>query len=58
LLGRLDILRRDYTANPSEAKELVAVGASPRDSSIDVVEHAAWTGICSLILNLDETLSN
>jgi hypothetical protein len=58
LLGRLEILRRDYTANPSEAKKLVAVGASPRDSSIDVVEHAAWTGICSLILNLDEALSN
>lgn len=58
LSARLVSLRREYAGQPAQAVKLLAVGAFPRDKSLDPVEHAAWTGVCSLILNLDETLNN
>jgi hypothetical protein len=33
------------------------IGESTRDSSIDSKEHASWTVLASMILNLDETLN-
>ena len=57
LTNRLDTLRMQYTDDPQAAEELLAVGEYPHNESIDPQEHAAFTGICSLILNLDETLS-
>ena len=57
LLGRLDQLKAQYSAAPEEAQRLLAVGESPRDEDLDAVEHAAYTGLCSLILNLDEALT-
>lgn len=57
LLGRLEKLRAQFRAELAAARELTAVGEAPRPDGLDVVEHAAWTGLCSLILNLDETLS-
>ena len=39
------------------SKKLVGVGESARDQSLDVARHAAWTALCSLILNLDEALN-
>ncbi|MCA9213052.1 MAG: DUF1553 domain-containing protein [Planctomycetales bacterium] len=49
---------RDHYKNDSEAaKELLSVGESQRDKSLDGVEHAAWTMIASTLLNLDETIS-
>jgi hypothetical protein len=51
---RLDeMYRRDRPA----AERLLATGESPRDKQLDVSEHAAYTALCSLLLNLDETLS-
>ena len=35
--------------------EIVALGTLLR--TVDPAEHAAWTTLCLLILNLDETLS-
>jgi mono/diheme cytochrome c family protein len=49
----IDGFRRDKSA----AEKLVAVGDSPRDTSVDVVELAGWTTIASVLLNLDETIS-
>ena len=46
-----------YRSKTEDAKALVAVGESPVDNSLDVVELAAWTMICNHILNLDEVLS-
>ena len=46
-----------FTTNPAAAEELLSQGASPRDKTIPAAEHAAWTAICSLILNLDETVT-
>jgi hypothetical protein len=49
--------REHFAATPSEAAKLIASGETPLDREIDPVEHAAWTTMCLLILNLDETLS-
>ena len=46
-----------FKASPETAKQLLAVGESARDESLDMQEHAAWTIICQMILNLDETLT-
>ncbi|MDE0575709.1 MAG: DUF1553 domain-containing protein [Opitutales bacterium] len=46
-----------FTKEPERAKQLIAVGDSKPDASIDPVEHATWTLLASMILNLDETLN-
>ncbi len=57
LLARLQRLRAQYGADPEGARKLLRVGESPRDETLDPIEHAAYTGICSLILNLDEVVT-
>ncbi len=58
ILGeRLAALKQQYAASAEEAKKLMKIGESARDESLDVVEHAAFTGLSLLILNLDETLT-
>jgi hypothetical protein len=57
LLSRLAALRMQYAADPDQATQLLEVGDSERDAALDAIEHAAFTGLCSLILNLDESLS-
>lgn len=46
-----------FGENPEDAKEFLAVGDSPRDESIDAIEHAAWMVIAQTLLNLDESLT-
>ncbi len=46
-----------YRADPEAAKALLEVGASSRDESLDVAEHAALAAVCLGILNLDEALT-
>jgi hypothetical protein len=53
LNGRRDSFRKDRQA----AVKLLGVGESPRDRRLDAVEHAAWTTVASVILNLDETIT-
>ena len=49
---------RDVFANDLEAAaQLLSVGDSPRDETLDAAEHAAYTMIANLILNLDETVT-
>ena len=57
LLGRLAKLRAQFAADPAAARQLAAVGEAARPESLDPVEHAVWTALCSLLFNLDETLS-
>jgi hypothetical protein len=55
-----NVLEREhelYSQNPDAAKKLLATGESPRNQSLDPVDHAAWTMLCSAILNLDETVT-
>jgi hypothetical protein len=46
-----------YRADLAAAQSLLAVGAAPRDPSLDLAEHAALTAVCLAIFNLDETLT-
>ncbi len=46
-----------YQANVEGAKKLLGVGASPRNEQLDPAEHAAYTMVASLLLNLDETVT-
>jgi mono/diheme cytochrome c family protein len=58
VVGRIhaDALAK-FKADPEGAKKLLAVGDSPRDATLNVIELAAWTVVASTILNLDETIS-
>jgi hypothetical protein len=46
-----------YQSNPDAAAKLLAHGDSPRDESLDRTEHAAYSAVASLILNLDEVIT-
>jgi len=49
--------REDFQNDPAAAEKLVSQGESPRDSSLDVRELAAYTATASLMFNLDETIT-
>jgi hypothetical protein len=53
----LDQALATFTASPDDAKALIAVGATPADTTLPAPELAAWTLTASQILNLDETLT-
>ena len=57
LLDQLSGQRSHYQDRTDAATELLAHGDSPRNESLDPTEHAAWMVVCSLLLNLDETLT-
>lgn len=46
-----------FKSHPDDAKKLLMVGATPRDESLDPAEHASYTMIGNLLLNLDETMT-
>jgi hypothetical protein len=47
-----------YRQQPNAAAQLLSVGESPRDETLDAVELASYTAVANLILNLDETITN
>ncbi|MFM8415380.1 MAG: DUF1553 domain-containing protein, partial [Planctomycetota bacterium] len=60
----LDALRRMharqlelYGTDLDAAKQLLAVGESPRDKALDPAGHAALASVCLAIFNLDEALT-
>jgi len=55
--GTLDRLRKHYTADRDAALQLLKTGESSRDEKLDPIEHASYTALCTLILNLDEVLT-
>ncbi len=57
LSGRLKELKHQYAGSPEDAKALVTVGEFPLPTGLNTADHAAYTAICSLLLNLDETLT-
>jgi mono/diheme cytochrome c family protein len=57
LLGLYEKQKERFKADPAAADKLLGVGASPRDETLDKVDHAAWTMVASLILNLDEAIN-
>lgn len=46
--------RARFRSDKAAAEVLLKVGASPRDEKLDAAEHAAWTSVGRLLLNLDE----
>ena len=57
LSGRLSAVRAQFASDRGAAEKLAAAGEARRAPGLDPVEHAAWTALCSLLLNLDEVLS-
>ncbi len=49
--------RARYAANEPAAQKYLTAGESPRDESIPAPEHAAWSQVTSLLLNLSETVT-
>ena len=49
--------RQRYAADEAAARTYLANGESPRDESIPVAEHAAWSQVAALLLNLSETVT-
>jgi hypothetical protein len=47
---------KHYQADRDAASKLVNAGFYPRPATLDVAEHAAWTTVASMLLNLDETI--
>ena len=48
--------RRD--PHPDQAQALLKIGESPANEKLDQSELAAWTMVSSILLNLDETVTN
>jgi len=46
-----------FKKDPDAARKLLEVGASAHDTTLDLAEHAAWTSISRVILNLSETIN-
>jgi hypothetical protein len=49
--------RARYAAETTAAEKYLASGESPRDESIPIAEHAAWSQVAALLLNLSETVT-
>ena len=46
-----------FRKNPEAAVKSLKVGESVRNEKLDATEHAAWTAVARMILNLDETIT-
>ena len=49
--------RARYAGDLAAARELITVGLAPTDPRLDPIEHAAWTAIARVLLNLHETIT-
>jgi hypothetical protein len=49
--------RRRYAADEDAARKYLANGESPRKDEIPVAEHAAWSQIAAILMNLSETVT-
>jgi mono/diheme cytochrome c family protein len=54
----LDRQQETYQHDPAAAQKLSSVGDLPRPANLDPVELAAWIGVCNVILNLNETITD
>jgi len=57
LLGVFNEELENYKKNTEAAGKILAVGTTKRDESLNASEHAAWTIVASIILNLDEVIT-
>ncbi len=57
LQNRLGQLRITFSGNTEEAKKLTSIGEYRKNEELDLTDHAAYTVLSSLLLNLDETIT-
>ena len=57
LVAALARERARFARDGAAARALVAHGESPRDGSLPVTDHAAWTQVAAVLLNLSETVT-
>lgn len=57
LLALLQKQTAYYQSSAEESVKLLKVGNFPRNESLPAYEHAAWTSVCRVILNLHETIT-
>ena len=57
LENRLSSLRAEYAADPAAARQVIDTGEYPQPAGIDTTDHAAYTLLCSVIMNLDEAIN-
>jgi hypothetical protein len=57
LLAFLGRMRQEYRSRPEDAKKLLKVGIAPVADGTDPAELAAWTNVCRVTLNLQETIT-
>ena len=56
----LEFVRDERTRmlkQPERAEALLSVGESERSGELNAIDHAVWTLVASLLLNLDETIT-
>ena len=56
LTKRVDSYRELFGSEPEKATQLLSIGETPRDESLDTSEHAAYTALFNMLMNLDEGL--
>jgi hypothetical protein len=49
--------RKEFEADKPSAEKLLSIGQAPRDKQLDAIDHAAWTSLARVILNLHETVT-
>lgn len=52
----LDGVRKEYETRPEDVKKILGVGQAPQASG-DELTLAAWTQVCRVVLNLQETIT-
>ncbi len=58
VLERVFEARRSlYCEDHEAAQQLLAVGEATHDESLDLIEHAAYTAVARILLNLNETIT-
>lgn len=57
LFTSLERLKSEFAADGQAAARFLTLGESKRNTSLDPVEHAAYTALASAVLNLDEALN-
>lgn len=54
---RLEKLRKQFQEDNESARKIISAGEYPVNEQLDLVNYASFSLICSLLLNLDETLN-
>ena len=57
LMAALQSELQRFRADPEAARQLIAVGDSSPPEGVDAVQLAAWSVVCSMLWNLDETIT-